>query len=245
MCELVTYQRSLKGVEEASFSRVGESRLFKDISREEWYALAGRAVRAGEVQVRKGFQEFVDEIESKGGKGNGRWGIVSVNFCEDWVRGVLGNVLGKEKSESVNVFTNQPDKDGILRRNFDVAGGEGGVLCTSDGKLEAMKAMTQQLRSVKEQEVVYIGDSSTDVECLLDENVEGVIMVKEDGESKLADLLESIGEVELVERYKNMRIVRSVRNYDVEWTRRNGKRIWFARDFEDLLSSDISKARNS
>ena len=236
MRDLVRYQRALKGIEGASFERVGASGLLKGISREDWFALAKGAVDGGDVSVREGFRGFVDELEGR----EGRWGIVSVNFCEDWIRSVLATAIGKDKSERVAIHANQPGEDGMLR-------GYGGreVVCTSDGKLEALKSMIEMLRggsgsgSGSGDKVVYVGDSSTDIECLLYDDVDGIVMVKEDGGNKLLDMLESIGESDIEERFKYLKTVRSIRNYDHEWKKRNGKRMWFARNFEDILDSQL------
>jgi len=69
-------------------------------------------------------------------------------------------------------------------------------------------------------------------------------MVKEDGTSKLVDLLESIGETE-VGGFKYLRMIRSARNFDQEWRSRNGKRVWFAYDFRDILDRLLSELRKS
>jgi hypothetical protein len=87
---------ALRDVEWASVKRVGESGIFKGLSKESLRE-KGRAATAGDPQdgndvavvVRKGFPEFVTWI----GQIGGQWGIVSVNWSRMWVRGVLDVAL--------------------------------------------------------------------------------------------------------------------------------------------------------
>jgi hypothetical protein len=107
---------ALRDVEWASVRRVGESGIFENIS-EESLRKKGRMVtiddaRDGEVMVRKGFREFVRWIEQREAT---ECGVVSVNWSQMWVRGVLDAALGEDSEEhgagvgAVRVMANEID----------------------------------------------------------------------------------------------------------------------------------------
>ena len=108
---------------------------------------------------------------------------------------------------------------------------DGQLLVTSDGKLSAMQMMLEDFRERQNlQRVIYIGDSGTDVECLLSRG--GIIMLGEDGSSKLLDTLRSVSNDP---EYGFLKDIRHVEEYD----ERRGIAIYFARDFRDIVESPL------
>ena len=209
--EEIEFLRAGKEVEERSFARVSESGLFKGIREEDWDAFGREAVRKGDVAIRNGFREFVERIEKK----DGRWGVVSVTFSRGFVRGVL------DVGEEIEVLANQPDEEeGILS---GPEGEKGRVLTSSDDKLGAMKMIMRRWGTDGTSgKVVYIGDSSTDIECLAKDGIIGVIM-SEDGRSSLIQTMKRIGvKVVHIEEFGD---------------RLRGP--YWARDFEEILQSPL------
>lgn len=96
---------ALKDVEWASVERVGESGVFKGVSREAFLEMGRAAATAGDTQggndravvVREDFPEFVRWIWQH----NLQWGVVSVNWSWRWVRGVLNAALPELRSYHV------------------------------------------------------------------------------------------------------------------------------------------------
>lgn len=236
--ELIKYQQSLETIEQASFDRVSDSRILGGITKDEWNEIAAKAVRSGDVVVRSSFSHFVDEIRS----GGGRWGIVSVNFCESWVRGILNATGVPAEEDEVIILANEPDKNGVIHGpHRGELKQQGQVVCTSNGKLEGLKDLTKRLRGNahggnQDTNIVFMGDSGTDIECLMAEGVTGIVMIKQNGESKLTDRLEKVGEIEMG-RYGGLRSIKSVKDYEQKTD--GFKRAWFAKDFEDVLSSPL------
>lgn len=185
VAEEVTYQRALKSLELGSFNRVSQSGIFKEIGDDQWRKFAKDALEKGDVNVRKGFGDFVKQVN----KAKATWGVVSVNFSSQFIRGVLAASAGAGATE-IEVLANHPDEEGKL-----LGPNDGPVMATSDAKLAAMKDLLQKRKSGSKtgfSKVVYIGDSGTDIECLTAEGVIGIAM-STDGKGRLIDILNRIG----------------------------------------------------
>lgn len=216
----VAFYRALRGVEERSFARVGERGLFAGIREREWERLGEEAVRGGEVGIRRGFAAFVEELSRDGGW----WGVVSVNFSRAFIRGVLRSV-GLQATEEVTVLANQPDEDGILRGPVLQDGRAAELMTTSDAKLDAMKALLVSWGEPIPNGVVYIGDSGTDLECLLEDGVVGIIM-SEDHNSSLIQSMKRTGvEVLHIDEYHQKE--------------KDTKGVAWARDFSEIIRSPL------
>jgi 2-hydroxy-3-keto-5-methylthiopentenyl-1-phosphate phosphatase len=184
--EEVAFYRALRSVEERSFERVGRRGLFAGIGEVDWERFGEEAVRNGDVTIRRGSAEFIRNIGERGAK----WGVVSVNFSRAFVRGVLGTIDSDIKK--VDLRANEPDENGILKGPMLQDGNDGELMTTSDAKLSAMKELLTSLGGSKANEVVYIGDSGTDIECLLEDGVTGII-ISDDGNSSLLQTMKRIG----------------------------------------------------
>jgi 2-hydroxy-3-keto-5-methylthiopentenyl-1-phosphate phosphatase len=190
------YYRSLKDVETISFGRVSESGVFRGISTFDWETFGSEAIEKGEVVVRAGFKEFLERIK----KQKDLVGVVSVNFSRHFIRGVLQASAGPQLSQ-IEVVSNHPDENGVLLGPRSQDGGFGPIMVTSDAKLASMRGLLHSFRGGggKGREfsrVIYIGDSGTDIECLTEDNVIGII-ISEDGESLLVQIMKRLG-VELL-----------------------------------------------
>jgi 2-hydroxy-3-keto-5-methylthiopentenyl-1-phosphate phosphatase len=220
--EEIEYYRSLKDAEIKSFARVSTSAIFKDIETEQWHAFGSHALANGEVMIRSGFKDFIDRI----GESRATWGVVSVNFSVEFIRGILAATIGP-LSADVEILANQADEEGILK-GPQIKGRKSheSVMATSDAKLAAMKDLIEFWGSsgnVISGGVVYIGDSGTDVECLTMPGVTGIV-ISEDGSSSLIETLHRIGIQPA-----------HIKDYAEEEKRS----MYWAREFGDLLDSDL------
>lgn len=218
--EEMNYQRSMQAVELRSFARVSQSGIFRDVSEEDWRAAGAKAVIEGHVVVRNGFKTFIDRIQTAGSS----WDIVSVNFCAEFIRGVLMEELQQDWKTGPRILANAPDQEGILRGPMMADDENKAVLAASDAKLKTMKDVMRSRLVDGDTEVIYIGDSTTDIECLTEAGVTGIIMA-DDEESTLCKTFGRVGweTVNLEEGYK-MRMPRSIGT---------------ARDFENILRSPL------
>lgn len=208
--EEIQFYRSLREVEVKSFDRVSESGIFSGISEEEFKDLGRQAVQDGNVVIRDGFEQFLLHInESKA-----EWAIVSVNFSSAFIRGVLSYV---KRDADILIISNQPDAQGVLK------GHRGKVMATSDAKLEAARDLIKPMGGASGSRAVYIGDSGTDIECLLADGVIGLV-ISEDRQSTLLKTMRRI----------KMNVVH-VAEYDENAVRT----VYWARDYLEILQSPL------
>ncbi|OBT48684.1 hypothetical protein VE00_00772 [Pseudogymnoascus sp. WSF 3629] len=176
---------ALKDVERASVERLGESGIFKGVLRkplrEKGTAATVDDPQGGNdrtVVVREGFPEFVRWIERVA---RGEWGVVSVNWSWDWIRGVLDAYVG-----NIGGF------NGLPVMSNDISGSTGMIqgyplhhpsystrthLLTTADKLLAQNIMLYNFDLGVESPptlTVYIGDSPTDLSPLLHADI-GII----------------------------------------------------------------------
>lgn len=218
--EEVRYYRGLREIEERSFRRVSDSGLFKGISKEDWKGGGRQAVEKGDVVVRKGFKSFLERVK----EGGGVLGIISVNFSSSFIRGVVVASSGPKREET-DVLANESGEDGVL---VGPKSESRGVIATSDAKLASMKDILKSWNSRVSMETsrpIYIGDSGTDIECLMEPGVIGIV-ISDDGHSSLMQTLQRIG-------------VEVVHIGDYGDNESAGERRYWARDFEEILQSSV------
>ncbi|KAK5655429.1 hypothetical protein OQA88_5700 [Cercophora sp. LCS_1] len=204
----LAFLESLKVVENASIARVDESNIFKGASAEELMKLGNEAVQKGVVKLRDGWKGFLGELNGRG------WetGLVSINWSKHWVRGCLG---GEEDWGRVEKWmTNEVEGEkGVLVGPGGVGGYE--VMMTARDKLEATR---QLVEATEEKAWVYVGDSTTDLACLLEANM-GIVMA-DDEQSKLLRTLRRVG-------------------FEVQRAAEGPARLVWVKDFDELLSSGV------
>jgi 2-hydroxy-3-keto-5-methylthiopentenyl-1-phosphate phosphatase len=169
--------------------------------------------KEGAVVVRKGFGEFVEQQAGRG------WdvGIVSVNWCGEFIRGVVEGRCepGQGQRKVRRVIANGIGfPDGRVQGPAEL-GGE--PLVSAGDKLRAMRSLR---RGWEEEKVVYFGDSTTDLACLVEADF-GVV-IADDRESKLLRTLKRVGlDVSHVGEAKE------------------GSKLVWARDFLEVLQSGV------
>ncbi|KAK4451467.1 HAD-like domain-containing protein [Podospora aff. communis PSN243] len=203
--EELVYLESLEALEKASVARVEKAGLFAGLTEKKLEELGKEVVAKGEVRLRKGFEELMKEI---GQRGLGV-GVVSVNWSEGWVRGAVGT--------EVEGVVNSIGEDGRLK-GPDVEGfGRDRMMLTAGDKVEAARGLVKRNGGGK---WMYVGDSTTDLGCLLEADV-GVVM----GDRESSKLLQMLGRV----GFEVPRVEERMEAQGLVW----------ARDFEEVLRCGV------
>ncbi|KAL1841209.1 hypothetical protein VTJ49DRAFT_7330 [Mycothermus thermophilus] len=182
------------------------------------------------VELRKGFGEFMERVGTAG------WevAVVSVNWSDEFIRGVVQAGCdkyrgGDDSSSSSSTSSSDSWPGKVLANRVRFPDGQilgprelgGEPLVTAGDKLRAMKSLVKGTGSEKgTPKVVYIGDSTTDLTCLVEADLG--IVIAPDTESKL---LKTMDRVQLQVPH-------------VEEAARGSKLAW-ARDFEEVLRSGV------
>ncbi|KAG9246818.1 hypothetical protein BJ878DRAFT_495484 [Calycina marina] len=218
----IEYLRCLRAAELASFNRISESKLLSTLTPSTWSTLGATTLCTNSVTLRPGFSRLASLPVP--------YSVLSVNFSADWVRGIIGF--------EVEIVANHVDEAGVIHGpNF------GDALCTSRDKLSALKGMIARSKEMgKGEKVVYVGDSPTDLECLLEPGVIGIIITgpvevrDEDGiwpKSTLVKTLDRIGMQCLPISNSEAISYGSVEEVNL------GRVVYWAQDFNEILDSPL------
>ncbi|KAM0196742.1 hypothetical protein ACHAPI_005623 [Fusarium lateritium] len=166
----IDFLSGMKDVEETSLQRIAESRIFTGLDAETLAQAGTDAVKAGRVKIREGFAEIMSLAIER------RWSVsvISVNWSRAFLRGALS-------PHKLDVIANEPALDG------SITGPEffSGRMTNAREKKEALKHITKE----KDGKVIYFGDSTTDMECLL----AGGVVIADNEDSTLLKTLSRIG----------------------------------------------------
>lgn len=198
--EELRFLRGLKESEEASLARIEASGVFANLEATDLFEMGVQAVKNGKVVIRKGFDRLVEQSQQQ------QWemAVVSVNWSAAFIQGVLHPL-------EIRVISNEVASSGR------VEGPEflGREMTNSADKRECVEHLLgQDGRGAAK--TVYFGDSTTDMECLLN----GGVAISADDTCSLIKTLRRVGiEVPHV----------SDSQADISW----------ARDFNEVLQSGI------
>ncbi|KAL8885280.1 MAG: hypothetical protein Q9215_006841 [Flavoplaca cf. flavocitrina] len=175
---------SLRAIEYRSIARVEATKVFRGVNIEILHAAAEKAIRDAELEMRDGWQKLVGMVM----KEEGKVGVVSVGWSGDFIRSCLHASLERVRAaEQDSDWANRVDLPLIDVRANNIIGGDEGKMdrywraATSDDKSQILTA-EDKLRVMKDilgmdvvegshPLVVYVGDSTTDLECLLHADV--------------------------------------------------------------------------
>ncbi|KAG6224376.1 hypothetical protein E4U34_000410 [Claviceps purpurea] len=211
------YLASLRPIEEASLTRISDSGIFRDLEDTDLFEMGVEVISEDIVAIRSGWGAVLGEAIRRGIPVT----ILSVNWSRAFIRGVLSCLKGGPSVEGVTVIANDLSEEGEI---IGPGGDSECRLMTSQDKLEALR------REIPVGEkVVYVGDSVTDLGCLMEVS-RGVALASEeggDGPPLLLNTLRRIG-VELVPVGEVERAVRE---------RSEKKAVFWAKEVEELLES--------
>ncbi|KAM0564060.1 hypothetical protein ACHAPJ_000268 [Fusarium lateritium] len=195
----IHFLSGMKDVEEASLERIAESRIFNGLDAETLSQAGANAVKAGRIKIRDGFKDVMKLANERG------WSVsvISVNWSRAFLRGAL-------LPHTLEVIANEPALDGTITGPEFLSG----RMTNACEKKDALKHLIKE----KDGKVIYFGDSTTDMECLL----AGGVVIADNEESSLLRTLKRIG----------------VSVPHVEKRGEDGKVFW-ARDFREVLESGL------
>lgn len=167
------YLADLRVVEVASARRIEASGLFDGISPQCLLAAGKAAIREGRVALQEGLPELLSAAEARG------WPVyvLSVNWSKSFIRGVL-----HQFDDRLRVVSNEVHDGGRISCPDTQT-----FLATAGDKLVGLRAI---LRDVGDGPVVYFGDSTTDMECLL---LSSGVVVSSSDDSSLLKTLSRVG----------------------------------------------------
>jgi 2-hydroxy-3-keto-5-methylthiopentenyl-1-phosphate phosphatase len=180
--------KQLEDVEWRSIKRLSASRIFEGLTADAVEAGAERAMGSGQVQLRTGVQDFLQLAQrlqnpDRTGAESVRIDVLSVNWSQRFIAGCLRaaapniktrtptSVHAKDKetqgkndgSTEICIYSNE--LQGIER-----GGSSTGVVCADgDAKIISSSVKLAYLESLRGSAlpVVYVGDSCTDLECII------------------------------------------------------------------------------
>ncbi|KAM6538981.1 hypothetical protein FALCPG4_000824 [Fusarium falciforme] len=166
----IHFLSGLKDVEETSLARVAESRIFAGLDAEILSQAGADAVKEGRIKIRQGFPEIISLANERG------WSVsvVSVNWSRAFIRGAL-------RPHILDVVANEPATDGSITGPEFLKG----RMTNTCEKREALEHLVKE----KDGRVVYFGDSTTDMECLL----RGGVVISDGDDSSLLKTLRRVG----------------------------------------------------
>ncbi|KAL8420220.1 hypothetical protein RB594_003124 [Gaeumannomyces avenae] len=193
---------SLRAVDGASAARVARSRLFVGCTDAHLFEAGRDAVRASAgaaAAFRPGFAAFLRDAAGGGGGGGATVSVLSVNWSAAFIRGVVSMCDGPGGDGAAAVVSEVISND--IMADGSIGGppvrgpeGEGGggdrhaALTTSADKLRVFLDRRDSRGARGARTTVYFGDSTTDLECLLEASA-GVVMADEGGAEGSSALL--------------------------------------------------------
>ncbi|KAF3041423.1 hypothetical protein E8E11_004827 [Didymella keratinophila] len=181
--------RSLRSVEQASLHRVSASGIFAGLTQKLLEEGASNAINSNKVEIRNGFAEF---LESKQASHHNTLDILSVNWSRHFISSCL-KAAGAPIDKS-SIYANELDgidSNHVSQGTISPEGDLEMTIISSGDKLEYFTHMKEQ----DKKPTIYVGDSWTDIECLLEADLGICIRDEPIGSSqkKVAERLEDLG----------------------------------------------------
>ncbi|KAL8638738.1 MAG: hypothetical protein Q9228_004137 [Teloschistes exilis] len=255
---------SLRDVERESYERVEGSGVFKSVRAKDMLQGAEAAVKCGQLRMRDGWTRVMGMARRRGGEGRGgKVGVVSVGWSGEFIRGCLRAALvelleASESGERRQEVESEVDIEDIVIRANEILGGEEGKMSryfeenerggkggiwTARDKRRVMEMLLRREQGRADRDgsmAVYVGDSPTDLECLLAADV-GICM-REEGEMSgeqraLEETLQRIGtECQWIGDMKPTDL--GARSTDLG----NIKQLWWTTNFDQICDSYLFQA---
>jgi 2-hydroxy-3-keto-5-methylthiopentenyl-1-phosphate phosphatase len=219
--------KALESVEQKSLDRVSSSGIFAGLTRELIDEGAKSVVASGKVEIRRGYSQFLQHTQTRG---HDNLHLLSVNWSRIFISSCL-SAAGTPVQQGL-IYANELDGIGKgLVSSGKISPDEDAEIhvISSDEKLEYMTRLRRIDCESKDKSldssppIVYVGDSWTDIECLLKADLGICIRDEPMGSSqrKLAERLQSLGV-----RCSRLRDWRDTGEWQVVW----------ARDFAEILA---------
>jgi len=239
------YLNSLHSVEKSSIELVEASGIFKDVGTGDIETAAADVVENGSITLRNGWARLVEVVQSS--QDPGKVGIVSVAWSRRFISRVLtlcGRMEGGVDVHAGDVEIRANEIEGDASGRLERCLGNGRGIWTAGDKVEVMDGLVDAFMVMeggevdggvdRQPKVFYIGDSTTDLACLLKAEVGVCVRDRPLGEEQrgLKETLERIG-VACLHVGKFVK-----RGWDVGGE--GGRnRVWWAKDFDEVCESGI------
>ncbi|OAL53217.1 hypothetical protein IQ07DRAFT_353627 [Pyrenochaeta sp. DS3sAY3a] len=188
--------KELENVEQRSLDRVAASGIFAGLTSAQIQSGAQRAISSGDVQLRRGYQDFMAVLRQRQARQvDDAVSILSVNWSRRFISSCLEG-FGSPLPET-RIFSNELDGIPIGRpSNGHIVAANSAKIISSDDKLQQLRRWRQENEGAgNEVPIVYVGDSGTDIECLLAADLGICVRDEPVGSSqrKLAETLDRLG----------------------------------------------------
>jgi 2-hydroxy-3-keto-5-methylthiopentenyl-1-phosphate phosphatase len=184
---------ALSSVEQASLDRVSVSGIFAGLTRQLVEEGTKSLINSKKVELRKGFASFLDSTQKRP---HDRLDLLSVN----WSRQFIGACLkaADKPVQKSSIYANELDgieSNLVSQGHISPKNDAEMLIISSADKLRHLNQLRNQHSESSSAPTVYIGDSWTDIECLLEADL-GICIRDEplgNSQKKLADRLQSLG----------------------------------------------------
>lgn len=187
---------ALSSIEQSSLDRVSASGIFAGLTRQLIEEGAKNLINSKNVELRKGFASFLESAQKRP---HDRLDLLSVN----WSRQFIGACLraADKPVQKSSIYANELDgiEDNMVSHGHISPKNDAEMLIISSAdKLRYLNKLRNQPTSghiASSAPIVYIGDSWTDIACLLEAHL-GICIRDEplgSSQKKLADRLQSLG----------------------------------------------------
>lgn len=224
---------SLVEVERRSVERAEETRIFRGVSKDDVDSVARQAIESGALLLREGWKTLFESTECK-------ITIISVNWSECFIRACLDQAVRSEELgvggshildlvRRMGIHANEIEPLGTGEESTGALNkkGQNGIR-TSRDKLDVLRAIMRNRSedTALAEPVIYVGDSNTDLECLLEADY-GVCVRNDPMTSSQESLYETFRRVGIAVN-------------DLSWlTGRTtvGQTVWYAKSFEEIATA--------
>lgn len=201
----VGWLRSLQTIEQSSLKRVKECGLFAGVTAPDVREAAMQAIAEGRVRMREGWLEFLQKVHKVGISGSTEHvpniRIISVNWSRAWILACMNSAakrslgLKADAMETLNSIAIYAGECFDIQEFEPFARGSAISLFTSGDKERLFATTTNSLPQNDNLPLkVYIGDSTTDLECLLAADI-GICMVDDPANYSPTSLLETLDRI--------------------------------------------------
>ncbi|BDD54504.1 hypothetical protein MPDQ_004971 [Monascus purpureus] len=225
--EELAYLDSLRPVERASIERIEAAGVFKDVTPADLSRGASKAVREGKITFRSGWDRLVQDVRATGG-----WTeVISVNWSRVFIRAAI------DAAFPAALLAGSPDSDFKIAANDIMEDGSGGITRPFRHPDGGIWTAEDKMRLVKETldaypRTIYVGDSVTDLRCLLEKRIVGIIVRDEEMTFEQKELKEILD--------KSGIVVKHVSEWDEEeWSSADPSQLYWARDFGEICDSPL------
>ena len=241
-----TYLESLAAVEQASLKRIQDAGIFHDITQDMVTRAAHNCVNENKISLRRGWTILITTKAKTGQLGiDGKTHIISVAWSEDFIASCLEHSASKERElDPAHVLASVRDDVAVHANTIDGVSGRiegsdrqhgGRLILTAKDKYDVMQNIISEDSRFESTDIpmtFYIGDSTTDLLCLL--NVDVGVCIRDEPLTKEQEQLEETLQRLGVEVRPMYTLLGSL---DRGWE--TGKVVWFARDFMEIMLSGV------